>query len=704
MLLPAHALALYAAQNASPALVLSAGAEVRRLSSSLGERVSITGSLDKEVLFVDARGEPPQVELRAVAASLHASVVQIRSGISIVRTSADRKALDARRTEERLGWLQRCLEVQRKFRTTHLASPTDSESIVKFARSQAEERRDFLGHKTHEHGNFSLTAEQLLPSGVLLEKLVERLGLKMLAAIPTGEGRVWESNPTGASVLQLPECSDLLGEFNTHQEALSATPVPDGLKPDLQMLLIPELWKLGTPPVVRLRISCTCLPNLLSFKLEGGDALGNVRARAHFLARPTDYWFNSSEIADRLHRAGLEKPVSLSPEELKEDGISPIPPGSPLPDWEIRPDIHEPLGYLVAKAVTGTEEGIPQKCFVADMADSFFVLANDATKDGVLDVRQFQALVLQTEPYEQVDDKDALIWRPIDPEAVEGARADRKVLSDFMRSKQQGEPITTYESAKLCRASARLQSQLGVTWLRFWWEETKHEWQSREILTPPELFMLGGINEIRWGSLLGGQTLTANDLGIRDDLSRLLTSDRIYLTSGEASLPEDMRHAVDTLGDSDPGDVRLFVHPTEQQMVMDWHDDRLPHFWHPLDIQLLAYDGRIQASYDPGTDTASLTSSRQDYEASLSGWKFRFGTLASGVLTIEFPHSCYRQIPLAGTVSEPTPILEYADIDPAIKDKIWQLAQRAAIERSLKSGRAAERLRQSTTQGGGGGS
>jgi hypothetical protein len=70
--------------------------------------------------------------------------------------------------------------------------------------------------------------------------------------------------------------------------------------------------------------------------------------------------------------------------------------------------------------------------------------------------------------------------------------------------------------------------------------------------------------------------------------------------------------------------------------------------------------------------------------------------LEAGVLLLEFPHSGVYEFPLTGVINDATSALKFSDLDPALQEQMWELAQRFAIERSTEDGRASERLRRSS--------
>jgi len=667
--------------------------ECASLSGKLHRRVDSSAKLNREVLFVESRNESPEVELRAVAEALHASVINEAHGTTIRRTSGDLKKLREQRRAERGRWITRRLEVLSKFRTSN-EKLMDGASLLRLAASEAKEVQDAWKYKNRDHKNFQLTPAQLLPAEALLEGILAKIGVKDLADIPSGQSRIWENHPASSIAHELGDCTDLLSEFNRKQETLAQTPISGNDSGNFQTLNMEvEPWRQGQAGVLRVRLCITATSNRIYVRLEGSDRSGHVVVRSRFNAGPTDEVLNPSEISVRLKKASLSAPRPLSQDELKVNCLLPPTGNGSLPNWATHPNDDEPLSYLAAKAVGGIAEDDLKGCFVADVPDDFEWMAKLSVNRDTLDVRAFQALVLQTEPFELLHGSDSVVWRPIDAEEVEGARADRRALARFMKTAAPGKMVDTYESCRLYHASTETSASLAGVWRALWQERIQHPWQADDSNFPNVMFALGSISDSGWQTLLGGHSLTADELGIRNELLHLVEADLPTVAIEDPSVPEIGRHPADLFDQADVGSVKLTIKQAELPISMDWESDKQPHQWKPMNLAIMSYVGKVRAEYDPKSDIAIITSDRKTYDASLAHCHYQFATLETGILTIEFPHKATYRMQLAAATTDVSPIKSFSEIDPDLQDQMWQLAQQRAIQACLESGRAFEKLK-----------
>lgn len=651
-----------------------------RLSAVLGKQVCVGSDLAEERLYVDPRGASAADELRSVASCLHCSVLQDGRTITMGRLGSDLATLRRERARVRLQWILRRRNEIQGFRRQRLRSETDAPSILALAGSEARELVQFSLKKATNHGNFSLTPEQLLPNEVLIEAAMDEVGLSKIASVPSGEGALWESSPSNPIAIPLPDVTNLLKRFNAAEGELGKIPISPEAISSLRTMAMRPLWSPDPSPVTSLRLHVFAASSVVNVTLEGADDTGKVVMSAYFLAGPTDQTLTASDLS--------RGPSNEQPHEIKltesEVKVFDLHPDSriPLSERQLHPDSYEPLRYLAAKAMSGVADEHPAGCFVAEVPDSYARYGLQAVRGDVLDVRLFKELLMQSDPYEEIDDGSTVVIRPVDPEEVEARRADRHVLASFIQDANQGQFVDTYAQATVSRAAGHLPSALSQTWLNLWRDRLLRRWQGNGSASLDLLYVLGGINQGYWQSMESGATYTASELGIDADLLRIVLDDRLPIRT-DGSVPEIYRHASDLAPGGDVGSATFSIRPVEGQVVRLWQGtENEQQGFEPLDLNRLAGLGLVRIETSPSTGPR-VTTSREEYESSILKWKFRFAHLGGGTLTIGLSPHAFFEMPLASQVTDLSDPEGFRDLPAAVQDQIWSIAQSQAIRAAL---------------------
>lgn len=662
----ALALALAQSSTSSTGRIVSAAAEIASISSAMGRSVGITPSLAREMLFVQGGSARPEVLLNAVAAAVHASVVDKGATLLIMRTPSDSKAIRAGLVAERT----RCIAAARKriaaFRREHLPNGLREDDLAEEYRRETTRFDDELyGRKRSAPEEYAL--QQLLPCAQLLDDLVDRIGIEVLAAVPSGTPVVFESDP-GPGVAALPDCSDLLADYQASMAPLEA--VISGDAPGAR----PEWWQFGDVSnsrigLVRLRVRAGS--DFIAFDLELYDSSGRLQDKALFDATASRPLILGASDSGRVFGVANAVRIPVTAEVQPDGHLMDL--GSATPFY-LSPDRVEPLNLFTNAAVASLVAGDDAGCVVADVPDSFLFTAARCIKAGELNCTAFRELVQSYEDFEKVTPPGATVRRPTDPEYVEAHRADRKSVARYARDLTESQSPKTRTRGRLFHEGFPAVWSWAGPWSNAADSISRSTDDADQHISPGLYAVIGAISGGGWDELQAGSRLTAGDLGIVPELTQFLIGDpRVSPTAAAPKVDLYQQHPIDLYRGTDLARTAISLRSGKQRVVSAWppkgkDTSDIPGFWASADSVMRMFPFR---SFDPSTGGPAQT--RQQFEQDCANeYNLRFGTEDSTDIVIALPKGYSVTMRLSSTFGDLGPAVTFADFPQALKDQIWQ--------------------------------
>ncbi len=646
--------------------LVTAEQEARVLSSRLGHELVVAKPLRSEMLYVASHGATPEIEAKAVAEALHASLDKNGAGWLIQRTKQQRLDIERDRRTERATWIRRAIKDRTTQRTKKLAGHS-AESVVVANLNRA--LKPQTGRPTTQAEDVAsdqglYDCELLLPGATLLESIVARLTPERLASIPSGDYRVYETDPI-LPAEALPDVSDLVASFTRSMHAFEGSPLAVEMKERSVGAGGAFLTGFGgASKPVKTRLMVTTSLTGLTLSLELFDEVGSrIGVASMFISRPDIS--RSAEIEAR--KPGVQgHPVWIPVSDAATKCASFRSRKGEFPDWFRYPERTEPLSIISTTGFAWMAEQAPEKCFVVDMPDSVFSMAMQVVKQDRLNVSAFQVSLAGAEMMQQVSDDHAVVWRSRDPEWVEITRSDRKALGSFSRGvisagwiDPREEGLVFHRCRQLnydWRAAARLGLEKG---------------NGRPQISPSggELMpIIGEISDADWQSLRSGRTITVGELGIVHETALLLSLEPDVV--GGNALSDLFRHPLEMYGRYRIEETPVSLKGQPEQVVQVKTDSFVGD-WCPLRVL------PAQLTHDGLGVVRNRKLTRDTLEAYLEEkCSFNVGQRSELTMIVGLPqgHSIEQRLLMpVETVSSKLP---YSQMPKEIRDKVWELFSR----------------------------
>jgi hypothetical protein len=658
--------------------VVTAEREAAMIAAQLGVRVQVSPKLQSHLVFLVPHGASPMDQLECLASALHATVVRDHADYAIERTNQDVSRYTRARADKREELVRSTLKSIEKARElrNRLASPIEG-----FPQAVLEERdnlQDLTQGKilSSQLGNFY--PNQLLPSEVLLEKLLDRIGLRELAEIPTGDIQVYEDRPV-AGAKPLPPHDDLDQAYIEARKAYDGVELPPEVKHIVRSYALAETAADSFGPsgsLVQLRLQITADENGPQAKLEGFDSAGKRVLTASFGVQTLRVG-GKTLIKEEGAKPGALW-VTLRDQSAEASAYSRAEKPGPIPAWLSDPKHHEPLNLFVLDALNALAEREPSKCVAFDASDLFWPSVNDCIQENRLNLDVLMTVLDAGNLFERVESPKAEIWRPIDPEGDEQRTADRATLGRYTNDVTSEKRADLHEVGQLYfDASKQQPGSLTRAW--FYLVLRANGLEFPDI---PEgiLIVIGSLPGVTWEQLQNQKTMSSADLSAQSQVEKFLADDRFLQVQGDAPFPDLYSHPAELYPSGFDAATPISLTTGWVPVVRIWPNNgfenkgwsslqTLHGMFHVSSLQIQWVNGSPQIGVDRAT-----------WEQNTGQWCFRFANQEQTTVTIGLPHGLYLRYTQTGNTEQVSDVLTYQDLPQAKKDEIWKNACDSALQ------------------------
>jgi hypothetical protein len=647
---------------------------VNSLTRQIGKPCLVLGALRRERVFVEPHGAAPTVVLSALAASLHASIHQTTNGLVFERTTADLTEMRRSREADRANWISDRLEKVRKFRVDKTKRGAPDQVFFDALDHQADQIAQVSHGKRNDIDPFY--AIQLLPSEVVLEELISRIGPAKLAEAPSGTVVVYEDSPVeGANPLPLHD--DLDKAYEQSMQAFQNIQISQIEAGRLKALSLSDAlvgW-FGVSEVVTLRLEEEAEDTQILFKLEGFNAKGGRTALAYFAAGPT-----ASLRMPNLTIRATEKDPHSSWIRISDAGLDVIKFTKnetlmKLPDWYLHPDKIEPLNLFVREALGNIASETPNQPVVIVAADSLWPNTAQCLQGDRINTYALEEVIAEWSPFERVESLGAIIWRPKDEEYCEASNADRTALAEYARSLEREGHADTLSAVRLYTDSNTYPGSLSNAW--FFDGQLASGRQVMSCNLGRSFYhLLGEIPQEGWDRLMSCQTEGCAELGIEDAMESFLKNDAYLRTEGVTS--DLLRHPNEVLAET-VRDLPIKFEVSTDQQIDIIQPGRFNSGWSSLDrlkadFYLRPYD------FTWANDQPVIKTTREEFEQQFADRRYQLGQMRTITVTIGLARGAY----VLGKINEiAIPSGEpfgYADFPQEFRDAAWNRACQLGME------------------------
>lgn len=668
-----------------PARVSTVGDNAKWIGERLGMTVTVQPKLAKELLFISNLDYPPEKLLPLVARAEHASVRSTAGGLVLERSAADLKTLAENERKERAEWIRARQKRVAEYRQTTLGSGDVAGALTRAIDAEQTAFQNFLRHGGTRPP--TLFPSDLLPGQALIDALIQRIGIDELASIPANRTVIYENNPLEHAV-PFPPCSDLVNAYMKQSAPYETVSLPSESTQEMQGLMqTPYFSQVGQPTQrpARLRLRVTVSKVDQVFELEGFDAGEKRVLHAAFgtdgptRARP-DVGIAGEELVKPNARWS---PISQETQQVASVVTRDLPRGEPAPEWLAHPENSEPMNVFVSDCLRAFAAQTPDKCTVVDVDDFFWKLAGLCCKDGKLCTSAFQSELDEVEDYEKVEDGASIVLRPRSPEAVEDARANRKVLGRSVRDliARNGERLRTL--SLLSHDASAETSILATTFARYAMQVSPTDLDDALlVIRDPAYRLLGGISDEAWTKLKFGEPQPVGRLDVTGEARALLVSEA-HSAHGEQPV-SDLKHHPIELYDRDPMEATsISIQPSEKTVMRSQNPKGTVSMWEGA-AGFARTIGGWAVNRLPGFNTApagqDVFEQRVTYRVGAvnehaTKWKWSFQTAVQSIstITIHLPYGQRIEFVLS-TIHDPSPLGAYLDLPQNVRNELYKAA------------------------------
>lgn len=636
------------------------------LGEALGRPVRVAKALSQHCVLV-MQAPNPEVGLRAVATAIHARLIDDgKGGLELVRTDEETRAVRETRADERQQWLERFLKRFSSYRAAAASKPIDQaiggaiEEEAKAWIEKANKQRTVM--PVFRVGN-------LLPAAAMLQGLVVKVGLHRIAAIPSGEIRVYEDAPVQTAE-PLPSYEDVRAEYISDTDrsaslglkALIGTRAK-GSRTNLPIALPPDNGRV----VVRWRLQCTAGESAITFLLQGYDRNGQRVDQAELRAIPTEFERGSTLYAqeEKTNPDGVW--ISLTEKAKQAAGFEGSGSTTP-PAWYVDPVASEPLDQFVREALVGLARQDRSPCVAFDVPDSLWQDVRNCVSDGRVSLNALRRMLEDRNVYSRITEAGFTAWASKDVESVEALQANRSVLRIYAKSFGGNSLSELRAAGKLFHNASRQPGPMSDLWWqlaqRFDPDHPANAGFGRDVYT-----LVGGISDANWPQIARGGVLRADQLGVTEEMKRYLAFLPEAAVEG-STLRDVERHAPELFPNGDFGGATISIRAMVSRVVRAWPEGS-PEGTSWAAMSFVSDLLRIPAGSLTG---GAISAVRESCEARLSSHWFREGTESRVDFHLGLPrYGAVHQTGPRSVSVEPNPY-RYADLPAATRDRNWALA------------------------------
>ena len=661
---------LVASALASMPTITTVETEVNLIGEKLGRPVAVQASLGKKLLYISDSDVAADRLLALIATAVHGSVRVTPTGLLVERSTTDLAALREEEQKERADWIRTRLAAVADYRKRmSIDGGKSGEVTLREVHAKQKALQNFWSHGGPRPKSFF--PAQLLPSEVLLEDLIRRIGIDKLAAIPAGQTVIYEDAPV-ENALTIPTSNDLVDKYVKASAPYEAVILSQDDRNAISLLNYGEYFsqfgqETKRPIKLRLRVKVTKVNQQL--QLDGFDDSEKRVLRASFVTagsmKSRVYTNVASE--DKLNLDAKWAPISNQTQdaidELKRLGSA----GGMAPDWLLHPEKFEPLNAFVAGCLQALATQSPKKCTVVDVDDFFWNLSCVCCTGGRLCTSAFQDELDEIEDYERLEDPTSIVLRPRAPESIEATRADRKVLGRAIRElvAQSGERIRTL--SLLCHDASTEPSPLVELFTSYATHIAPDN--ADQFLGDETYRVLGGISDDDWTQLKAGRHITVAQAGASEAFISLLISENRPVI-GDRPVSDLRRHPMELFSNDSVGATPISAESRESTLIRWQHGSEPTSRWQPL--------GRLSSLAPQAVDLLAngqfVSVGTQDSFEQRLGKDRQFQTALQTltVITIRLPQGQRIEIVGSSEIHDISSLGAYSDLSQAVRNKVLQ--------------------------------
>ena len=649
--------------------ILSVKSELSILSAEIGKPITTSPALGRHLIFLERHGRTPSETLSAIALCLRGSITSANGGLSIVRSERELNGLRNLYSHDRARELQLRLTELDRYRSSHLRSKSIADAISEAIDARDQERKDVLAKRQTEMGPYS--GRELLPAEVLLEKLVNRIGPDNLATISSTQAQTLEDQPV-ATALPLPAISDLVSDYNNAVLELRASPPSPSIKMKMVGLYPSQQWFNGwlanTGEVAHLRMKVKGERDSLLVSLECYDNAGN-RLDVASLEGVQAANFGRGSLAP-INRATAslttQRRLPLTDEAVKIRHLEPYALAA-LPQWIIRPDVHDPLNVFVQPVLAEMAKEDLTSCVAMDVSDELWPYLYYCEQNGQISVDRFELLMQQWGFYEHLNDGHLAIWRPKYFDESEARQADRRALARYAKifatsglQDFRGQTVLYHDSGLLAGPLTKFFAFLSCS-------KGQNTWP----LTDRMAALLGAVSDSGWEELESGKRIRVAELGTLSELDALFRED-VVRSESDHQISDLFTHPPELYRGPDLGDTTIEISRSPETLVRWWDPTRKNEndaSWN--DLMSLSSIGHVSYTEKP---SPHFRVSREDFETKLNGYRFRMASINQKTALLHLPKGYFIKCKIPIQVDTTSQVLMYSELPQSIRDQTWELA------------------------------
>ena len=657
---------------------------IEQISVRSQKQIKVSAELAKLRIYVDFKDRSPDQSLRILAGAISASVKSTADGLFLSRSLDDHLGMTEHVGKVRETWIDARIKSIEEFRVQRLHGDNVLEAFKKATDGATNDPNSETPILRDANGGTHSTVE-FLPAEKLLIDLVNRIGVRTMARLPTFRTSVFEDAPHG-SAKSLPSHGDLDAVYRNsvgrqlprRNEILDIIPEDRGER-------LPYI--LNNKVASKLRLEQFCDGTTISIKLEGFDAAGQ-RVLSAFMGCGA----NRSLVAPSAHAIRASEIHGSDWIDLSKDAQNaltwPRENRSQVPEWFIHPEKVEPLNFHVREAIEGLRKTESDSApFVFIVSDSLWTTLKGCVRDGRMNVAGIISTIQDWSPYERIETANGVVWRPIDLSLAESFVADRAELGKYSREVIRQRRIDMRTASKMVSRAARNAYALPGEWnhlAQVLFPEVRSPGTTLEFGQ-----LIGAIDDSHWAQLQQGKSFTVAELGIDPFVRKVLEDDPNSKTISDFTHPDIMDYPNETLSGQSLGKLTVRGFASSISPWRQWSDEGPePDGWsfgETLETALAAIPFQVFS----GTNPTKQLRTQADFERMLEKRRFRRGQAESNGIIIDLPNGFYIKGSGRAYVEAEPDSFKFANLSVPVRNEIWKLVS----ERSSKEATDAFRRR-----------
>jgi len=637
--------------------------------------VLVSKELRNQLVFLFPNGSETEVQLKGLACSLHASLIERPDGTWIERTKNDLEALHRNRANSREQWISKELEAVVAFRRKALSVSSLDAAFSTELEHKVKAQRDFDARKISAEQLGQFSSFNLLPSSRFAEQLLRRIGLHKLAALPSSHPVTFEDLPP-PGIEPLPNHEDLLQSLLREQEA--APPLATSTEDQRYMATL-GYARLGldpfSDPPSKFRVRVRPNETDILFHIEGFSSSGHRVLEVNLTASERPFAWHESAIIAR-HPDESSTFTSIRSESLAALSFIRQREGA-KPDWLLHPDKVEPLDLFVRDALTGLASKLSnRRCFACSVSDRLWREVPRLINKDKINIDILEEFFRIRLPYEQVAGSEFIALRPIDPEADEAARSDRNSLSEFVRA-MTAQPDWRLVS-KLFAASSPTVGSLSSAWVLY--SQNPHDRVLGFDISVELNRLLGAIPDEVWARFLQVGKMSAGQLRVVNELNEFIQADYGIHVTSDVALPDAFAFAPENLLTAPNENSVIEIKAVNSRLRKFFEKtQRAPDGWDPFNgfAQYICPADFVRKQED-GSYRVEIT--REEAEHRISEYLFQLGRSVDFVIRIPLSKRAGIEATIHGMALSDGQPFAYSELTEEDRSRAWEEGKAFAIK------------------------